>query len=276
MRRIRLMVGFLAALLAMSIHAADAPLTNDDVIRLVKLSLGDDVVIAKIRQTASSAFRLEVDDLANLKAAGVSSKVMQAMLERPTRPSATAMPVTGSPTPANELEAAYARMGGPQPGMSVGTVWLLEGDTPVRLKTSTGQMRTAGVGMKMINPFGKLRLMRAFNGDHANVRAKTMSPQFEVAIPAQNNPGEAILLVKLKSVEDRREIATASGRFGMSTGISEEDTVPIRISEKKGDPTESSSTATYRVTALTPIDPGEYAVVVMGHSFFDFGIDIPQ
>lgn len=62
--------------------AAEKPLTNADVVKLWKLALGEDVVIAKINQAAEVDFRLESDDLANLKKAGVSSKVIAAMLDR--------------------------------------------------------------------------------------------------------------------------------------------------------------------------------------------------
>src|ERR1700753_1974757 len=67
----------------------EALLSNQDVIKLVKLDLGEDVVIKKINQATDVAFDLTTDGLVQLKQAGVSSPVIAAMLEKTTAPAAT-------------------------------------------------------------------------------------------------------------------------------------------------------------------------------------------
>src|ERR1017187_4210216 len=59
-------------------------MTNDDVVTMAKLGFGNDVIVAKIEQVNAVDFKLEVNDLSKLKAAGVSQSVISAMLKRST------------------------------------------------------------------------------------------------------------------------------------------------------------------------------------------------
>ncbi len=75
--------------------ASGQALTNDDVIKLVQLKLADSVVIAKIKSSAC-AFDTSVAGLSQLKQAGVSDAVLQAMVEgggQPPTAVATGQPV---------------------------------------------------------------------------------------------------------------------------------------------------------------------------------------
>ena len=58
---------------------AQEVLTNDSVIQMIKAGLPEAVVIAKIRSTATK-FDLKTDSLVSLKKAGVSDKVLEAMV----------------------------------------------------------------------------------------------------------------------------------------------------------------------------------------------------
>jgi hypothetical protein len=64
---------------------SDAPntITNSDVVNLHAAGFGDDVIIGKIDTTAT-AFRLQVSDMVELRRAGVSDAVIQAMLKKST------------------------------------------------------------------------------------------------------------------------------------------------------------------------------------------------
>jgi formylglycine-generating enzyme required for sulfatase activity len=75
---------FLLALLTLSSSSmAEAPLTNSDVVRLVKAGLSADVVIQKIKGSQTQ-FSLDTDSLVALKAAGVPEPVISAMMEQRT------------------------------------------------------------------------------------------------------------------------------------------------------------------------------------------------
>jgi tetratricopeptide (TPR) repeat protein len=60
-------------------------LTNDDVIKMTSLKLGDSVIVAKIKSSACS-FDTSVNALAQLKQGGVSDAVLQAMVEAGGQP----------------------------------------------------------------------------------------------------------------------------------------------------------------------------------------------
>ena len=64
-------------------HGTDEkPLTNEDVVALVKAELGDDLVIGKIRQAPREALDVSTDALVRLKKQGISKTVLDAMLKR--------------------------------------------------------------------------------------------------------------------------------------------------------------------------------------------------
>jgi hypothetical protein len=84
-------------------------LTNDDVVQLSKLGLGDAVIIAKIEQSAAIDFRLDIPDLERLKAEGVGNDVIAAMLRKATVPAAP--PPAAAPAPARPLEGSVFLVG---------------------------------------------------------------------------------------------------------------------------------------------------------------------
>jgi hypothetical protein len=62
--------------------ATEKPLTNADVVAMVKADLGDDLVVSKIRQAPREALDVSSDALVSLKKQGVSKAVLDAMLRR--------------------------------------------------------------------------------------------------------------------------------------------------------------------------------------------------
>jgi hypothetical protein len=100
--------------------AAEAALTNADVVKLSTLGLGDEVVIAKINLAKAVDFKLDTDRLVALKEEGVSKDAIAAMLKR-TTPSreggstaAANLPVPGSVVTlrTKDREVVLAKMGG--------------------------------------------------------------------------------------------------------------------------------------------------------------------
>lgn len=84
-------------------QATSAPgseITNARVIEMSKLGLDDDIIIAKIKR-GNSHFQLGDSDLVDLKKAGVSAKVIAAMLDfAPGKPAAPVVSPTTTPEPA--------------------------------------------------------------------------------------------------------------------------------------------------------------------------------
>lgn len=95
-----------AIVLAASFQHANAQepqkgkLTNQDVIDLVGLGLGDDVVIDKIRTAPDTAFDTGLDSLKALKTAHVSDAVIRVMIN-PKSAAAPAAPGSATAAPAN-------------------------------------------------------------------------------------------------------------------------------------------------------------------------------
>ena len=75
----------LASTPATTQSASSTKITNARVIEMAKLGLDDDVIIARIKQ-GSCEFQLSDNDLVELKKAGVSSKVVAAMLDSSPTP----------------------------------------------------------------------------------------------------------------------------------------------------------------------------------------------
>ncbi len=69
-------------------QASSNRMTNEDVIKLASGGVSDDVIIAKIKNS-QAAFSLDTDALVALKKAGVSDRVVTAMMEVPARKSPT-------------------------------------------------------------------------------------------------------------------------------------------------------------------------------------------
>ena len=109
MKRMRaVLVLVLVAAVGLSLPGATSlaqeVLTNDSVIQMVKAGLPEAIVIAKIKWT-STKFDLKTDSLVNLKKAGVSDKVLEAMV---AAGSVTAAPTTAMPAPPAPAVAAGA------------------------------------------------------------------------------------------------------------------------------------------------------------------------
>jgi len=67
------------------VSAASKTLTNGDVVEMWAAGFGEALIIDKITTTAT-AFRLEIADMVELRKAGVSDGVIQAMLRKSTAP----------------------------------------------------------------------------------------------------------------------------------------------------------------------------------------------
>jgi hypothetical protein len=87
--------------------AAQGVMTNQDVIKLAQAKVGDDLIITKINQSRTK-FDLSTDGIVKLKAAGVSDRVLAAMMNpaQPAAPATAAQPVA---QPAGTTSKAPAR-----------------------------------------------------------------------------------------------------------------------------------------------------------------------
>lgn len=122
MLRLRLVCLLTLCLAAITAIAQQQAITNDSIVQMAKAGVGDPIIIQTINVTPAN-FATSPDDIIALKQAGVSERVIGAMLAKhgappPAKPSGAALdgrinldtgpPPSSTPTPAPELPTAPA------------------------------------------------------------------------------------------------------------------------------------------------------------------------
>ncbi|HET9923495.1 MAG TPA: hypothetical protein VFS98_05195 [Methylomirabilota bacterium] len=259
MKIIRLALGLvLVAAMCLSLPAsislAQEVLTNDSVVQMVKAGLPEAVVIAKIKSTATK-FDLKTDSLVNLKKAGVSDKVLEAMVAAGS----------GSPT-AGAMPAA------PAPAVAAGAlknqdvIYQLVGDRYVEMFATSANLET---NMAFFQSKSEVVL----EGRKAQYRTTEKRPVFLSAYSSTDAP-----LVRLKpgDAHNDRNLKIGSGAFmpfggTQKMGVRNEDKIAITI--------ERDPRGFYRVTPAAPLPPGEYGFILAtgfgagSGKVYDFGVD---
>jgi len=266
----------LAMLLALFLSAqpasAEAPMTNQDVINMVKAKLPADTIVMAVK-AAKPDFDTSANGLIKLQAAGVPSDVIEAVIASDNGGAKTAAPVAQAPG---------------MPGVAIGTwnpeeVILVDGGEKIPMRYLTPQMRSAVRGLG----WGGMAQYAVLRGTRANLRLKGNQPEFLVAVPSNAQPDSYLTIVALAVRKNNsREIMVGGGYMSYSTGVAT-DRVMATTSERLED---QSSTPdgfiSYRVKVAAPLPAGEYAVVLYNSqirtvgffasgldSYFDFGVD---
>lgn len=94
----------------------EAGMTNEEVVKLVAADLGDEIVIAKIKNSAVARLDVSTDALVALKDKKVSKTVITAMIERAGQPNKTP---TASTPPASSATQGASSAGGPCAGIEL-------------------------------------------------------------------------------------------------------------------------------------------------------------
>lgn len=166
------------------LDAQETEITNARVVEMTKLGLGDDIIIARIK-TGACKFAVSDNDLAGLKKANVSDKVVAAMLEASvlTKPRVT---IDGNPL---ELHTIGQEKVGGRLGHDV------------------------SFGIKSVKEKAYLQ------GQHASVLASS-TPAIQIELPP-NTSIDDYILVLMDGKGDRRELEMASGggTVGQKHGI---------------------------------------------------------
>jgi len=246
-------------------------LTNEDVIRMVKAGLSEDLIINKIYQSKTN-FDTSPEALIKLKEVGVSDTLLKAMLN--PQAAAAASP---SSNPGNSAPV-------PEPG-----VYLEEKGQLVQLEpTIFTQTKSAMWGAALTYGIKSGKFKAVSPGPHAKLQTSQTRPVFffyfastasglTFPVMGANNPNEFVL-VKMEEKKDRRELMVAKGRFNYSFGIQKESMREFS-SEKLGP-------GQYKVVPNVDLKPGEYCfyyatatsgpVGGTGGKVFDFRVVAPH
>src|SRR5260370_21506006 len=219
---------------------AQEVLTNDSVIQMVKAGLPEAVVIAKIKST-SSKFDLKPDSLVSLKKAGVSDKVLEAMVAagRGAGPSTAA---AATPAPAAPALAAGALK-------TQDVIYQLVGGKFVEMFPTSANLET---NMAFFQSKSEVVL----EGKKAQYRTSEKQPVFLSTYSSTDAP-----LVRLKQGDDHndRNLKIGSGAFmpfggTQKMGVRNEDKIAVSI--------ERDPRGFYKGTPAAPLAPGEYAFIL--------------
>lgn len=230
---------------------SEAAFSNADVIKLVKLELGDDVVIGKIKQASDVAFDLTTDGLVQLKQAGVSSHVISAMLEKTTPPAAPpSMPAIGA---------------GKQPQFVDGLddVGIVIDGKQIRLPGNRGDISVTGMWPVVFT-------FLDYPGLHARTRFANARPT--LVIRSEHDPKGYYYLGKL-DVNDEDDnnrslkIEQKASGFTATTRV-----IPAGRWYVDYESAEKTPGVWY-ITPKRDLSPGEYGVVVPGGILYEFGVD---
>lgn len=104
MKKLALALGFLAALPLVSA----AEVTREDIRKLLKAGISEDIIVSFIRANGPVA-KLSADDIVELKGAGAGEKVLSALTSTPAPAALPACPEPGRGAPAPRVESAPVR-----------------------------------------------------------------------------------------------------------------------------------------------------------------------
>ncbi len=253
---------------------AEEILRNSDVEKMVSARLGDDIIVSKVREAPRVEFQLAVDDLVALRTAGVSDRVVQAMLER-----------------SKAAQQASAQPHGPRPQLGSAAVG-------VSLKTAEGmsalRLAHGTVGTGGVEGYFSTGVFINFPGLRSPVRTHDKRPVLLITCPtapevghyflAKVDPDKVHEVRSLKIGQTWRKRGNPGGRLAPDSNW----VLPFDLKEE--------NPGTWRVTVKDDLEPGEYgwyvnlpetdansaysktaaelaAICFEGGGLFDFGID---
>ncbi|RXH55639.1 hypothetical protein [Granulicella sibirica] len=194
---------------------AQSALTPDGVIKLTKAGLDDDAVIAAVN-AQPNATPLTPDDMVALKTAGVSSKVIAAMITKATSSAAVAAP--SAPPAAASDASSLATVD------EVGVYYKAQSGKWVEMEPEIVNYKSGGV-LKRIATDGIVKGDRNghINGDSAKL-AVAKPVDFLLYVPEGTAPNEYVLLRLRPSNGKSREFRSQTGGvFHDSTGATRDE-----------------------------------------------------
>ncbi|TQL16556.1 hypothetical protein FBY58_0092 [Zymomonas mobilis] len=248
----------LAALMGCSMPVLAETLNNESVVTLTNTGLGDEAIVAKIKNSDAN-YDLSTDQLIALRRRGVSSPVLAAMLEK-SAPKAAAMSMD-SPDP----------MVPHSPGVYLFNAHSVPPKMRYMESTVTNQAKTGGVwGYALTSGIASMSIKASIQNEHALNRTDDEQPVFYFFFDEANNQQaastwsagtqatvnspNAFTLIKMQSKSGKnghREIRVGSRNIGgAKSGVMDKDQIPFDF--------EMVRAGVYKVTPKYALKPGEY------------------
>jgi len=199
------------------VAAAQQPLTNDSIVKLVKAGLGDDLIVSLV-QSQPGNYSLTPDDIVRLKHQGVSEKVLGAMIGKGT----TFPAITPPPAPVSAPAATDSDL---PPNMDIG-VYFKKGGHWEEMLPEVVNWKTGGV-MKNIASAGIVKgdVNGHIPGGHS--RNSAVSPVEVCVYTAEGVAITEYQLLHLHEQKDAREFRTVTGGVMHVSGGATRDVIPF-------------------------------------------------
>ena len=282
-------------------EAAEAPLTNDQIVSLSTAGLDDGIIVAKIKEARTVNLQLDCDSLVKLHARHVSPAVTIAMLQRTAAAPATEVPLVNDAV----IMLAKAQLSDDviiakiYEATAVG--FKLDADSLLLLRGANVSNKVIEVMLKATTPHPVDRLAvreltLSLKTDKGDLRLETHFPLYDVpegrvtawAIPAPSaatrirgklpfvsiltpvplqNAEVLFYVVKLLPKEDKRVARFGQlGRSILHTFMPTTGNGPVSPLEKTVVPVTVAHDGPnlWRLIPQTELEPGEYAVAVRG------------
>ena len=221
--------------------AAEAALSNAEVVKLCKAGLGDGIVIAKVKEAPKTDFKLGTDDLIKLKQDGCSQGVIEAMLNRSAQSTASSSPKSGGSG----------------------------GSTTVKLVTTAGETELSSMkgSHQTIMAFGVHNFC-----EYKEFAADTRTKERKVSVLIATSEGleDRVWLVAVEQDEDDQDRSVplvSAGPWGGRVADEPDGDAIVDCDIKQEKP------GLWRLTPRKDLKPGEYGVYIVGGVLHDFGVD---
>lgn len=265
----RIVLAFALCILALPIVAQDAkPLTNQDVIRLVKLGLSAEVINATIAESPTS-FDLSVDGLVALAQSKVPNEVIKAMQAKSSTAPRPPAPV-GAEKNANEPKTAAKASSIPLPPDKGAYLW--DGKQLHLLHRSEATSMGQNV-LRAITPGVKKKMEVQLVGGQAKTAFDHNQPTILVSGLGEVVPGVPsfrLLQIKTGGMRKDRRIVGTYDISAFSGSVSRVDN-EVECTVKK------MTEGVYAFTTAKPLADGEYGFAqatgaATAINIWDFGI----
>jgi hypothetical protein len=219
--------------------AAQEAMNNDGIIRLLKSGMSEDLIINVINQQPGS-YSLGADDLIALKSAGVSERLITAMLARGKGET----PANAPAGIAKPMATTGARTSVTGPGL-----YYKKGSEYFELLTEDVGWKTSGA-MKSIASAGIVK--KNLNGSLAGASSRNFlnHPVEVVLSPPTGLTVNSYILLPMKPGKGSREFSV--GPVNQKSGVAK-GAIAFGV-EKVGD-------NVFRLVLATPLPPGEYGIL---------------
>ncbi len=223
---------------------AQEPMNNDGIVRLVKSGMTEDLIISVIQQQPGN-YALGANDLAALKEASVSEKIIAAMLAK-GKAAAAATPAAGAPASGSDKPAAVPTQ---RTSISAPGLYYKKGNEYFELLTEDVEWKTSG-GIRNIASAGIVK--KDLNGALAGPSSHNFltNPMEIVLAPPSGETVNSFILLPMRLKNGVREfnVGPVNQKSGVAKGA-----IPFGV-EKVGE-------NMFRLVLQTPLAPGEYGIL---------------